>query len=122
MFSILNGFLQGKAKSLFVSTNSSVIELNKWYHISFVLENTTGYLYLDGKQVASSSVKSNNDLPENNTLLCNFIAESDSDTDIILDEITIFQGALKPEEINIEFNPGKFLFNFFFIYYVKFFN
>ena len=55
-FFSLNGFtFNGTSQSLIDA--SSIINLNEWYFISFVLNGTNGYIYVNGNQVGSGTLK-----------------------------------------------------------------
>ena len=100
------------------SATSSLINLNEWYFISFVLNGTTGYVYVNGSQVVNGSLHA----PNNITRTTNFIAKSNwashSNADAIYDEVKIYKGALSSSDILNEYqissNNGKkiFYFNF----------
>jgi hypothetical protein len=90
---------------------SSVINLNKWYFISFVFNGTTGYVYVNGNQVAYGTLN----LPNNITRTNNYIGKSnwptDFNADAIYDEFKIYKVALSSNEISSEYqsslNNGK---------------
>jgi hypothetical protein len=73
---------------------TSIINLNEWYFISFVLSGTTGYIYVNGNQVATGNLY----VPTNVARTSNFIGKSnwpkDSNAIAIYDEFKIYQGAL----------------------------
>jgi hypothetical protein len=97
---------------------SSIINLNEWYFISFVLSGTTGYIYLDGNQVVTDTLN----VPNNVTRTNNYIGKSnwatDLNADAIYDEFKIYQGALTSNDILNEYlkngsNNGKLIVIFF---------
>jgi hypothetical protein len=58
--------------SLVLST-SPIINLNQWYFVSFVLSGTTGYIYVNGSQVATTTLLL---VPNNITRTSNYIGKS----------------------------------------------
>ena len=97
--------------SLVLST-SPIINLNQWYFISFVLSGTTGYIYVNGSQVATKTLLL---VPNNITRTSNYIGKSNfeniSNADAIYDEIKIYNRALTSIEISsqysVSWNYGK---------------
>ena len=85
-----------------ISTNSSLIELTKWYHAAFVVENHIGYLYLNGIQIANGSVQ----MPNNVFRSLNVVGKCDKNLIISIDHIQIWKGALQSEEVKAEFSQG----------------
>ena len=86
-----------------LETRSSVINLNKWYFISFILNNTTGYIYVNGNQVATGTLL----IPNNITRTSNYFGKSNNtinlNPDAIYDEIKIYQVALTSKQIMNEY-------------------
>jgi hypothetical protein len=90
---------------------SSVINLNEWYFISFVLSGTTGFIYVNGTQVTNGTLQ----IPNNIIRTSNYIGKSNwasnSNADAIYDEFKIYVGALSSKEIRNEYeissNIGK---------------
>jgi hypothetical protein len=110
---ILNGSSFSSIKA------SSSISLNEWYFISFVLSGTTGFIYVNGNQVANGTLN----VPKNITRTHNYIGKSYSrshlNADAIYDEFKIYEGALSSSDIMNEYkissNNGKQIFYFIFI-------
>jgi len=104
------GFILKDSSVLQIET-SSIINLNQWYFISFVLGGTTGCIYVNGIQVATGTLN----LPNNLQRTSNFIGKSnwatDFNADAIYDEFKIYQGALSSSDIMNEYqissNNGK---------------
>jgi hypothetical protein len=106
------GFIMKDSSVLQIQT-SSIINLNEWYFISFVLSSTTGYIYVNGSQVVNGTLY----VPNNLQRTSNFIGKSnravDSNicADAIYDEFKIYQGALSSTDImneyQISLNNGK---------------
>jgi hypothetical protein len=97
---------------------SSIINLNEWYFISFVLSGTTGLIYVNGNQVGTGTLY----VPNNIQRTSNYIGKSNRASDLIADavydEIKIYQGALSSNDIMNEYrnssNNSKLNFVFYF--------
>ena len=104
------GKIFNRSSSLVIKSTSK-INLNKWYFISFVLSGTTGFIYVNGNQVANGTLN----VPNNITRTTNYIGKSNLNA--IYDELKIYQVALSPDDIMNEYqinaNNGKL--NFYFI-------
>ena len=105
----IGGITSNGSNSTYIATNStiSLINLNQWYFVSFVLGGNTCYIYVNGGQVAR---KISMNVPKNLTRTSNFIGKSNSPTnpnaDAIYDEISIYQVALPQTDIMNMYN-GK---------------
>jgi len=85
-----------------VSTNlgnkSFKLNLNQWYHVAFVLNGTTGSIYVDGKlDVTGPLEAATNVLRE-----INYIGKSThgkANTDAVYDDLKIFNGTLTAADI-----------------------
>lgn len=89
----------------FEAIRPSELELNKWYHLAFVISNKVGIIYVNGKAEASATVAaSHNNLSRNK----NYIGKSnwswDGLADAIYDDIKIYNRALCGSEIENEYN------------------
>jgi len=112
---------KGSLKS-YIET-SSIINLNQWYFISFVLSGTTGKIYVNGSQVLNGTLN----VPKNISRISNFISKSNwpsnSNADAIYDDFKIYEGALSASDVmnecQISSNNGKKsnVFKFFSIFY-----
>jgi len=83
-------------------TSQEIINLNQWYYMAFVLSGTTGYIYVNGSQVASGASL----VPNNIVRTSNYIGKSNwgnPNADAIYDEIKIYKGALSAAAINSSF-------------------
>ncbi len=82
----------------------SMINLNQWYFISFVLSGTTGYIYVNGNQVVTGPLH----IPTNIIRTNNYIGKSnwasDSNADAIYDEIKIYNQALTSIQISNQYS------------------
>ena len=87
--------------------STTVIGLNRWYHLAFVLSGTTGFLYVNGVQVSVGTLAS----VTNQSMTSNFIGKSNTPTDSnangIYDELKMFSGALSPSDIFNDYNANK---------------
>jgi hypothetical protein len=98
---------------------SSIINLNQWYFISFVLSGTTGYIYINGNKVKTSTLN----VPNNIIRTLNYIGKSnwaaygDPNADAIYDEVKIYQGSLSSADILNEYqiSSNNGILNFFFL-------
>jgi hypothetical protein len=113
----MHGISSQLAGSIYISTSfkyiqtSSIINLNKWYFISFVLSGTTSFIHVNGNQVGTGTLN----IPNNIRRTTNYIGKSnwpwDSDANAIYDEFKIYQGALSFDDIMNEYqnssNNGK---------------
>jgi hypothetical protein len=81
----------------------SIINLNEWYFISFVLSGTTGFIYVNGNQVGTGTLH----VPNNIIRTSNYIGKSnwgvDPNADAVYDELKIYQGALSSSDIMNEY-------------------
>ena len=88
-------------------TSSHVINLNQWYFVAYDLSGTTGYIYVDGIQVATGTLL----VPNNIQRTSNYIGKNNWPTrpiaDAIYDEIKIFQGALTSTDIMNEYQTSS---------------
>jgi hypothetical protein len=103
----ITGFTYNNSSRLLIQASSIIINLNQWYFISFVLNGTTGYIYVNGNQVANDTLN----VPNNITRINNYIGKSDLNADAIYDEFKIYEGALSSSNIMNEYkinsNYGK---------------
>ena len=110
IFGIKNGFLfatifQGPSFSSTVNTTSSnTIQFNTWYHVAITFGGSTGYLYLNGKQIGSNT---NMKAPLNVNRTVNIIGKITDNFKVYLDELKIFSGSLNSDEVYQDYNPGK---------------
>lgn len=51
-----------------LGTASNLIPVNQWTHVAFVLDNGTGYIYIDGTQVATGNLSTVNTPANNGTV------------------------------------------------------
>ena len=75
---------------------ASLIQLNQWYHIAFVLNGTTGFIYVNGIQKASGTLFQPNHVIRSS----NFIGKhGDPNVDAIYDDLKIYHGAVSAAEV-----------------------
>jgi hypothetical protein len=120
----IHGFTFIGLSSKLIKT-SPIVNLNQWYFISFVLKDTTGYIYVNGSQAITGTLY----VPNNITRISNYIGIKNNLTsaksNAIYDELKIYKGALSSDEIMNEYqissNKGKLNLVYFF-YYSNIFN
>ncbi len=91
-FKIYAGVWHTSNKESFLMT-SSLLDLNKWYHVAFTSNKNKGYIYVNGGQVAINYLLTPNNVTRNS----NFIGKSNSNdynTDAVYDELKIYSGSL----------------------------
>ena len=80
-------------------TSSRIIDLNQWYFVSYVLDGTTAYIYVNGNQFVTGQLY----IPNNVVRTSNYIGKCNwngyPNADAIYDEIKIYQVALSPVDI-----------------------
>jgi len=92
--------------SLLLIRALSIMSLNEWHFISFVLSGTTGYIYVNGSQVETGTLY----VPKNIQRTRNYIGKSnweDPNADAIYDELKIYQGALSSSDIMNEYQNSS---------------
>jgi len=110
IFGIKNGFLnatifQGSSFSSTVNTTSgNTIQFDTWYHVAITFGGSTGYLYLNGKQIGNNT---NMKAPLNVNRTVNIIGKITDNFKVYLDELKIFSGSLNSDEVYQDYNPGK---------------
>jgi hypothetical protein len=112
---------KGSSEQYFeTSLSSIVINLNQWYFVTFVLNSTTGYIYVNGNQIANGTLY----VPNNIIRTRNYIGGTswyltDYNADAIYDEIKIYNIALSSsiikDQYSISSHNSKILFIFMFI-------
>jgi len=103
---LTGSLFKGSSRSFIETSLSSKINLNEWYFISFVLNGTIGYIYVNGDQVATNTLN----VPNNITRTSNYIGKSnydDPNADAIYDELKIYQGALSSADILNEYKKNS---------------
>ena len=81
----------------------SVINLNEWYFISFVLSGTTGYIYLNGNQTVRGTLLVPNNVSRTNNYIGKDNWASVSYADAIYDEFKIYKVALSSADVMNEY-------------------
>jgi hypothetical protein len=94
-----------------IKTSPPIINLNEWYFISFVLNGTTGYIYVNGNQVVTGPLHIPNNILRTNNYIGKSNWANNSNADAIYDEIKIYNQALTSIEISrqysVSWNYGK---------------
>ena len=89
-------------------TPAYTLQLNVWYHFAFVLQGTTGSIYINGSLIGSGITN----VPGNLVRSSNFIGRSNwykydnQDADAVYDDFKIYKGALTSAAILYEYNSG----------------
>ena len=120
--SYLSAYVYKGSSSQYFETSSSsiVINLNQWYFVAFVLNSTTGYIYVNGNQIANGTLY----VPNNIIRTKNYIGGTswyltDYNADAIYDEIKIYNRVLSSsiikDQYSISSDNSKILFIFMFI-------
>jgi len=82
------------------------LDLNQWYFVSFVLIDTTVYIYVNGEKISNGK----SHIPINILRKSNFIGKDNlnrsENVNAIFDEIKIYKGALSKEEIKLSYDPA----------------
>jgi hypothetical protein len=99
--SVLKGFIYNGTTGLGLGLFSKpIINLNEWYFVSFVLNGTIGYIYVNGNQTQSGRLLA----PNNINRTQNFIGKNGlNKANAIYDEIKIYQIALTSSQIMNEY-------------------
>jgi hypothetical protein len=87
-------------------TNNNLLKLSQWYMVSLVLSGTTGYIYLNGVQVATGPLFH----PQNIIRQNNYFGKSqfnwDAKLDAILDDMELYNVALSASDINAKYQSA----------------
>jgi hypothetical protein len=90
---------KGKLGMCLDTPSTTVIQLGVWYHVSYVVQGQSWFIYVNGLNVAKGTYA----LLNNIVRASNFIGKSnfaaDSLTDAVYDDIRIYQGAFKSSDI-----------------------
>ena len=83
-----------------------ILRLSQWYMVSLVLNGTTGYIYLNGVQVATGQLFH----PQNIIRQNNYFGRSqyswDAKLDAILDDMELYNVALSASDINAKYQSA----------------
>jgi len=95
---------QNSSKSFKSLKAQSIINLNQWYFVAFVLSGTSGYIYVNGSLITNGTLFAPNNIIRTNNYIGKSNRITDSNADAIYDEIKIYQGALSSSAIMNEYN------------------
>lgn len=95
----IHGFVNQRMRKSHVA--SDLIELNKLYHLAFVLNGTNGYIYLNGELKSETNYHMLR--PRNITRTKNFIGKTRRNS-FNMHDLKIFDGALSFQEILKEYS------------------
>jgi hypothetical protein len=95
----------------FKTVSSIKFQLNKWYHVAFVLNGTIGSIYVNGILATNCT----NFAPNNVQRANNYIGKSnwaDPNANAIYDEIKIYQGAMSQANVvnDYSYSSSKLIF------------
>ncbi len=89
-----------------IVTAENLVKLNQWYMLTTVLRGSTGYIYLNGLQIATGQLNH----PRITTRQNNFFGKSlnaiSSNLDAILDDIEIHDVALSASDIDSKYQSA----------------
>lgn len=84
-------------------TNAPSIEANKWYHLTYVVQNGMAAIYINGVKGAQGSMISPNPVNRTNNYIAKSNWPTDPPTDATIDDLKIYDGALTDSEIMIDY-------------------
>ena len=99
------------------------IVANKWFHVAYVVQGTTGKFYIDGVEILSAPILS----PSAKRRTRNYIGKTNwykQNHDAVYDDIKIYKGAMSSSEVMEEAADGKkkkFKSIIYFVYKKKYF-
>ena len=85
---------------------SSLIRLDQWYHVAFVLNGTTGFVYINGVQQVNKTLNQ----PKNMIRSSNYIGKSNSqdpNANAVYDDLKIYFGAMSAADILNDYNTSS---------------
>ncbi|MFB6192943.1 MAG: LamG domain-containing protein [Candidatus Nanohaloarchaea archaeon] len=82
------------------------ISVNNWYHAFFVRDGSSFYLYVNGEGVATGSNSSIGDTTDGDTLTVGRANDGTSYFDGVIDQVRLYNRALKPREIQQLYRYG----------------
>jgi hypothetical protein len=86
---------QGSSEKYFeASLSPIIINLNQWYFVAYVLSGKTGYIYVNGNQIANGTLNIPNNVIRKYNYIGGTIWTFNSNADAIYDEIKIYNLAL----------------------------
>ena len=98
------GFISGGTNANITST-SNAVSVGQWVHVAFVLDNATGYLYVDGVQVGTGSLSSVDTPPGNvNLRIGQRVSGGSIPFNGVIDEYRIWDVARTAQEISANMN------------------
>lgn len=79
------------------------LQSKQWYHIAFVLRETTGTLYVNGLTTSRFKAEPSISITRNK----NFIGGGINKADAIYDELKIYEGAMTDTEVKSDYSTSK---------------
>ena len=88
-----------------IGTGANTVPTNQWVHVAFVMDNSTGYLYINGVQMMTSSLTTVNTPSNNaNVRIGQRVSGGTIPFNGTLDEVRIWDIARSPSEIQASMN------------------
>ncbi len=98
-------FISGGTNANISSTNTNVVPIAQWTHVAFVLDNGTGYLYVNGVQVGTGSLSTVNTPTGNQDLrIGQRVTGGSIPFEGAIDEVRIYDYARTVTQINADMN------------------
>ena len=89
-----------------------IIEEIKWYHIAFVVENSIGYIYVNGDLKKNGAINTPKTMPRVNNYfgeIKNIKSNNDQKNVLLMDDLKIFSGSLQPEEVYSDYTKAQLI-------------
>jgi len=93
--------------STFAFVGTTTLSLFNWYHVAFVLQGTTGLIYVNGIQIANSTLAVPSIVQMSNNFIGKSSVPSDQNPIAVYDEIQIYQGAMTAAQVLNSFTTSS---------------
>ncbi|MUU77549.1 LamG-like jellyroll fold domain-containing protein [Winogradskyella endarachnes] len=97
-------FISGGTNANLSSTSTGIITADTWTHVAFVLDNGTGYLYVDGAEVGTGNLSGVNTTSSTDLRIGQRVPGGTIRFLGKIDEVRIWNVALSPSEIMANMN------------------
>ena len=77
--------------------------MSQWYHVAFVLNGSTAYIYVNGIQQATKTIIKANDVNRKSNFIGKSNWQGDQNADAIYDELKIFYGAMQAAQVFFDY-------------------
>lgn len=98
------GFVSGGTNANLYSTNTALFSANIWTHVAFVLDNGTGYLYVDGVQVGTGNLSGVNTPLGADMTIGQRVSGGNTPFNGTIDEVRVWNVARTATEIAADMN------------------